>query len=285
MNYSNDSQVINNSEENEDGEEVNYDQKIKKLKNEIKILKSIKNKYYLLSQENEKNKKTINELNNEINVLTSLNQNKIENNEIKEKNDNIDNNNNNYFLREEEICVEENINLDPQNKIINNYKTFEEENKSLKEEIKDLKNQIKQLSENKKSENDENEEDVISKLYSVINDKESKINSLEEQLNEYKKKTNEIMVGNSNEDKNKKIEMLIKEINSLRAKILNDISYNNRITNFYEFIQNIEIINGLNSENIDPDIQDAFTKINELIKIYKENDEKIINRLVEEIVN
>ena len=93
------------------------------------------------------------------------------------------------------------------------------------------------------------------------------------------------MVGNSNEDKNKKIEMLIKEINSLRAKILNDISYNNRITNFYEFIQNIEIINGLNSENIDPDIQDAFTKINELIKIYKENDEKIINRLVKEIVN
>ena len=93
------------------------------------------------------------------------------------------------------------------------------------------------------------------------------------------------MVGNSNEDKNKKIEMLIKEINSLRAKILNDISYNNRITNFYEFIQNIEIINGLNSENIDPDIQDAFTKINELIEIYKENDEKICNRLVAEIVN
>ena len=93
------------------------------------------------------------------------------------------------------------------------------------------------------------------------------------------------MVGNSNEDKNKQIEMLIKEINSLRAKILNDISYNNRITNFYEFIQNIEIINGLNSENTDPDIQDAFTKINELIEIYKENDEKIINRLVAEIVN
>ena len=93
------------------------------------------------------------------------------------------------------------------------------------------------------------------------------------------------MEGNSNEDKDKQIEILIKEINSLRTKITNDISYNHRITNFDEFIENIEKINELNSEIIDPDIQDAFTKINELIELYKQNNENINDRLMEEIVN
>ena len=79
--------------------------------------------------------------------------------------------------------------------------------------------------------------------------------------------------------------MLINEINSIRTKILNDISYNNRIQNFEDFISAVEKINELNNEIIEPEIQDAFSKLNQLIEIYKANDVNLYNKLMEELSN
>ena len=89
----------------------------------------------------------------------------------------------------------------------------------------------------------------------------------------------------SDEDKDKQIQLLINEINSIKKKFLNDITYNNRITNFEEFIKNIEKINELNNEIIDPEIQDAFAKLNELIEIYKNNEDIINDKFGEEFID
>ena len=152
--------------------------------------------------------------------------------------------------------------------IIKNYKLVEDENKSLKIVVEDLKKQIKELKKNKNNNG-------------IINEKDMKIQNLEEQIKEYEKKCDDIIMGKSMEEKDKQIQILINEINSIRKNILNSITYNNRITNFDEFIKNIEKINELNNEIIEPGIQDAFTKLNELIQIYKQNDKNIINKLKE----
>ena len=78
------------------------------MKKEISKLKTIKEKYYDLEKENEKNKNTIDELNKEINILTSLNKGHLNNN-IKEEKDTTE--------MEEEI------------------KMIREENKDLKEKL------------------------------------------------------------------------------------------------------------------------------------------------------
>jgi len=128
--------------------------------------------------------------------------------------------------------------------ILKNYKDLKDENDSLKEIIKDLKQRIKELSPNYNNESDKNnhelDTDELTLFNNIINEKQSKIMSLEDQLKEYQNKTNDIIVGKSDETKDKQIQILINEINSIRTKILNDISYNNRIQNFDEFIGAVE---------------------------------------------
>ena len=342
------------------------------MKNELKSLKTIKSKYYNLEQENEKNKKTIENLHKELNVLNTLNSGYINNNnkieinedeklelenlrlqnnelknnlfecdnklkkteekllkmqqqlneqinkeqkEINKKNSNKlnpiknsviffndkddmnkdndnkdkDNNDDNYNLGESELVFDSNDNNSEKNNVnnnnnnmnteqmIKNYKFVQDENKALQELVKDLKAQIKQMKSNKT--NGTNNNNDIEKLNNIIHEKDSKIYNLEEQIKEYQKKCDDIIIGKSNEDKDKQIEILINEINSMRKKILNDVSYNNRITNFDDFIKDVEKINELNSEIIDPDIQDAFVRLNDLIEIYKQNNENIISKL------
>ena len=133
---------------------------------------------------------------------------------------------------------EEISNLDIQ-QILKNQKSLKQENETLKELIENLKLSIKELNSNN---NEKNENDEIKKLNDIINEKDSKINNL------------------------------INEINSIKEKILDDITYNKRITNFEEFIQNMEKINELNNEKINPEIREAFGNINDLIDLYKEND-------------
>ena len=173
--------------------------------------------------------------------------------------------------------------------IFKNYKDLKNENESLKEVIQDLKQRIKELNSNYNNESDKNSHELgneeLTLFNNMINEKQSKIISLEDQLKEYQNKTNDIIAGKSDETKDKQIQILINEINSIRAKILNDISYNNRIQNFDEFISAVEKINELNNEIIEPEIQDAFSKLNQLIEIYKKNDVNLFNKLMEELNN
>jgi len=351
----------NDDDEYEEDEDLNKKNlKIKNLKKEVAKLKSFQSKYYNLEQENEKNKKTINELKTEINVL-SLNQGNVIGNKIAEKKEmkviNEDERDEIDFLRDQNselkkkliendakvkkyeeklIKMQQNLNekleeeykehnkrkqkelsvanpmksaiimFDDENNgenndeeedkfsisndvVKKNYKDLKEENESLKEVIQDLKQRIKELDSNYNNESDKNNQELgneeLALFNKMINEKQSIIMSLEDQLKEYQNKTNDIIAGKSDETKDKQIQMLINEINSIRTKILNDISYNNRIQNFEDFISAVEKINELNNEIIEPEIQDAFSKLNQLIEIYKANDVNLYNKLMEELSN
>ena len=256
---------------------IESDNKLKK--NEEKLLKLQKKLNDQLEEEKKemerKSSKKLNPIKNSV-ILFGDEDNKDINN--KDKNKDLDNigDDNLYNLGEEEIVSLSNDNDSEKNnnnnnkdinteQMIKNYKFVQEENKSLQEVIKDLKKQIKTMKSNQNGGENINNDNNIEKLNNIILEKDSKIYNLEEQIKEYQKKRDEIIIGKSDEDKDKQIEILINEINSMRKKILNDISYNNRITNFDEFIKNIEKINELNCEIIDPDIQDAFARLNELV--------------------
>jgi hypothetical protein len=366
--YGEEVEYNDDDEEEEDEDYHKKNLKIKNMKKEIEKLKVFQSKYYNLEQENEKNKKTINELKTEINVL-SLNQGNGVGNKSGEKKEmkviNEDERDEIDFLRDQNselkkkliendakvkgyeeklLKMQQNLNeqLEEENKehnkkrqkqlpevnpmksgiimfddenngenngeevdmfsisndieksnntqqIFKNYKDLKNENESLKEVIQDLKQRIKELNSNYNNESDKNSHELsneeLTLFNKMINEKQSKIISLEDQLKEYQNKTNDIMAGKSDETKDKQIQILINEINSIRAKILNDISYNNRIQNFEEFIRAVEKINELNNEIIEPEIQDAFSKLNQLIEIYKKNDDNLFNKLMEELNN
>ena len=226
------------------------------MSKEISKLKAYKSKYYNLEQENEKNKAKIKDLETENKVLSSLkNGNNTEGKEKKDTNNEINS-----------------------EKLLKNYKDLKDENQTLKDVIKDLQKKIKES--NDKNDNQAFTNDELEEFKNMLNEKDSMIISLESQLNEYKKKCDDILSGKSKESKDKQIEILINEVNSIRKKILNDISYNNRISNFDEFIEALETINKLNSGKVGPEIKDAFSKLNDLIKIYKENNENINNKIL-----
>ena len=231
------------------------------MEKEISKLKAYKSKYYNLEQENEKNKAKIKDLETEIRVLNSLKD-----------------GNNNMEGKEKEKEKKEMSNEINSEKLLKNYKDLKDENQALKDVIKGLQKKIKES--NDKNDNQAFTNDELDEFKNMLNEKDEMIISLETQLNEYKKKCDDILSGKSKETKDKQIEILINEVNSIRKKILNDISYNNRINNFDEFIGVLETINKLNSGKVGPEIKDAFSKLNDLIKIYKENNENINNKIL-----
>ena len=197
--------------EDEDGDD--YEKKMAKMEKEISKLKAYKSKYYNLEQENEKIKAKIKDLETENSVLNSL----------KEK--------------EKEKEMNHEINYE---KLLKNYKDLKVENQTLINVIEGLKQKIKESKDKNDSQAFTNDE--LEEFKNILNEKDEMIISLETQLNEYKKKCDDILSGKSKETKDKQIEILINEVNSIRKKILNEISYNNRISNFDEFIEVLEKI-------------------------------------------
>ena len=125
----------------------------------------------------------------------------------------------------------------------------------------------------------------MEELRNNLEDKEEIIINLSAQINEYKSKCDLILNNISNEDKDKKIEILINEIKALRKQILSLISFNGRIENYNEFINVINLIKNNFNEYIEnnDELKDAFQKLDNLIDLYSINDNIAKIKLLREI--
>jgi DNA repair exonuclease SbcCD ATPase subunit len=187
-----------------------------------------------VEQENSNYEKKIKELNEKIEILEA-------------------NNNNNITNNDEDT--------------INKIKELEKKNSELENEymtkITQLNDYIMTL------ETGQGVSEQMEKLKNKIKQQENILISLTNQLKEYQSKTDNIINANGNND-NENILTLIKEVKSIRQRILDIVTYNNKIDNFDEFIKILENIkNNINYE-------ENMNKLNGLIEHYKKNNDKSI---------
>ena len=285
----------NNSSINESNNNINVEGSVesaekpkkKKISQTKQKLKSLTEEYNALLEEKENNEKTyadeINKLKSEIENLNKSNEMKLNNynslinqlNTALENMNNVEQENSNYEKKIKELnekieILEANNNNNITNNdedTINKIKELEKKNSELENEymtkITQLNDYIITL------ETGQGVSEQMEKLKNKIKQQENILISLTNQLKEYQSKTDNIINANGNND-NENILTLIKEVKSIRQRILDIVTYNNKIDNFDEFIKILENIkNNINYE-------ENMNKLNELIEHYKKNNDKSI---------
>ena len=259
-------------------------EELDKIKNERERLKTEgdDNKKFYYNNTNNSNLTPIKEKNNLNNSNENSNINSKNNtpNKIKFNNsNNIINLNNND---DDNIKIIKNK-LEEKDRIIEKLskknKEWEEDLYNHTKEIKYLQNYISELEEGIGS------SEQMDDLRNALEDKDELVKNLSNQITEYQSKCDLILNNISNEDKDKKIEILIKEIKVIRQKIIDMISFNGRIENYHEFVNVINRIKNNVFEYIDSneELQDSFEKLNNLMICCQINDDIANMKLIREI--
>ena len=126
-------------------------------------------------------------------------------------------------------------------------------------------------------------EEKMDNLRTLLAEKDQLLINLSYQIKEYQSKCDDIIIGKSEESKDKQIQLLLNEVKGIRKRILNIVTLNDRITNFDEFMEAIKTIKKLESTNKDKDIEKAFDQLNYLVEIYQQNDDNAFSKFVNEI--
>ena len=156
------------------------------------------------------------------------------------------------------------------NKWKKNYSLMYNENGALKKYISKLEKNL-------------GIEDQMNNMRTLLFEKDLIIINLSSQIRGYQSKVDDIILGKTEESKDKQIQILLNEVKGIRKKILNIITIDDRITNFDEFIEAIKTIQQLESKNKDKNIDKAFDKLTELIEIYQQNNDNAHSKFVEDI--
>ena len=123
-------------------------------------------------------------------------------------------------------------------------------------------------------------DEEIRYLKGALSKKDELLMNLTLQIKEYQSKSDEIILGRTNKSKDKQIEILLNEVKGIRKRLLNMITLNERITDFEDFMNNIKIIQELESKAKDKNTKKAFEQLNELIEAYKLNNDMAYNDFI-----
>ena len=134
------------------------------------------------------------------------------------------------------------------NKLKEKYSLMHNENVVLKKHISKLEKNL-------------GIEEQMNYMRTLLIEKDQNLINLSHQIREYQTKVDDIILGNTEESKDKQIQILLNEVKSIRKRILNIITLNDRITNFDEFMEAIKIIKQLKSKNKDKKIDKVFDKL------------------------
>ena len=126
-------------------------------------------------------------------------------------------------------------------------------------------------------------EDQMNNLRTLLAEKDQLLINLSQQIKAYQTKCDDIIIGKSEESKDRQIQRLLNEVKGVRKRILSIITLNDRITNFNEFIEALKCIKQLEIKNKDKNIEKAFDQLTYLMDIYQQNDDKAYSKFVNEI--
>ena len=261
----------NNEVKGDNNNDINDNDKIYDLPVQVDAVKIIKNK----KQKKEKNNKNLINENIELkNIIEDL---KNEINELKQNNTNIDNNNNqnediilqlNEKIMEKDMIIEELS--EEYNKLDHEYKLSFQENITLQNHISKLEQNL-------------GIDEQINNLKSIISEKEKLIIDYSEQIKEYQSQCDDIILGNTQEEKDEQIKKLLNEVKAIRSRLLNIISFQGRINDFEEFLEVINKIKDYIYKSKDSKILQSYEKLNLLVENYELNGQKYYNKLIQEI--
>ena len=157
------------------------------------------------------------------------------------------------------------------------YNKLDKEFKLTCKEINMLQNQISKLEQNL------GVEEEINKLKSIINEKEKLIIIFSDQIKEYQSHCDDIIIGNSIEEKDEQIKILLNEVKGIRSRLQNLVSFEGRINDFDEFLEIINKIRDYIYKSDDKEIQQYYEHLNILVENYELNGQKYYNKLIQEI--
>ena len=100
------------------------------------------------------------------------------------------------------------------------------------------------------------------------------------QIKEYQSKSDDIILGKTNKNKEKQIEILLNEVKGIRKRLLNIVTLNERINNFDDFIANIELIQKLGNKIKDKEAKKALENLKFFIDEYKLNNDMAYNQFL-----
>ena len=229
----------------------------------------------VLQKENEQQKSKIKELelvlnpknldNNNINIINLSRQEK----ENKEKIDNED-----IILQLNEKILEKEMIID---ELTESLSKTEKEYKLSVKQIISMQNQISNFEKNIGI------DEQLNNMKSLLSQKEEEIIILTEQIKEYQSKCDDIIIGNSPEEKDEQIKLLLNEVKSIRNKIQNILSFEGRINNFGEFMNVISKIIKYLEDSENEDIKILCEKLKFLGENYELNGQKFYNIIMQEI--
>ena len=123
-------------------------------------------------------------------------------------------------------------------------------------------------------------EEEIKNLKEALYVKDKLLMDLTLQIKEYQSQSDDIILGKSNEKKDKQIEILLKEVKGIRKRLLNIVTFNERIHNLDEFINNIEIIQKLENQIKNKEAKKAFEQLKLFIDEYKLDNDMAFNEFL-----
>ena len=123
-------------------------------------------------------------------------------------------------------------------------------------------------------------EEEIKYLKEILNEKDKLLMDLTLQIKEYQSESDDIILGKTNKKKEKQLEILLKEVKGVRKRLLNMVTFNDRINNFDDFINNIEIIQNLENKIKDKEAKKAFEQLKLFIDEYKLNNDMAYNEFL-----
>jgi hypothetical protein len=211
-----------------------------------------------LIDENNELKIIINDLNEKINILMQNHDKDIQSTIVQS----------NEKLLEKDMIIEE---------LTEEFNKLDKEYKLCCKEIITLQNHISQIEKNI------GVEEHINNLKQIINEKENIIMDFSEQIKEYQSQCDDIIAGNSMEEKDEQIKMLINEVKGIRTRLQNLISFEGRINDFDEFLDIMRKIKNYIYKSDDKDIKQYYEQLNLLVETYELNGQKFYNKIIQEI--
>lgn len=247
---------ISSNEHNE-----NLNDKITSLQNEIQSLKQENENLSLVHNENQ-TLKTIN-----ANLTSKLNS--------------LNTNNPSHTLLDENKQLKSKVNeLNLQvEKLTKENADWEKEYYSYLKQLEILKQHIDKLHTENGTIND------LNHFKEVLIQKNEEIKSLSSQLKTYHMKSAFIIEGKSTLPQQQQVQCLINEINVLKQRIKELLTFNYRIDSFDDLIIILNSIMSIINEHKkkDKSFESDYNKLNNLLKIYSKNNDSICNSIIEDM--